>query len=495
MNGHRVSIPRHASRASRGGSTNEADALSFGGARARVIVVIQRLDAAALGLVAVCFCLLGATRSAGDETTIDTILRERWEAASIPPPRRASDNEFLRRVTLDLAGRIPTLDELRAFRSEPDRQAAIERLLASDEFPRFWSEVWTSQWVGYANLFGSDREVLREWLEASLSNDVPYDRIVSRVIAAEGDSATMGPVNFLARYPEDPAVKVSRLFVGVRLDCARCHDHPFDRWKKDDLERMQRFFEVTRREELNQGRNVRMTSAPGNNADEAARPRFLTGAVPRTSRWRDELALFLTRSKPFARTYVNRVWYQLMGRGIVHPPDDFHPGNPPSVPRLLEYLSEDVRNRGFQLRPLVRAICLSDAYQQTSVREDVSLARETVFASRAVRPLTPEQTHDSLALALGWERNAVRRQELIMKMVGSALDEDFGETWAYRETVQELTSRLSGDVRVHGKSMDEVYSRILARPPTERERQLCQGQAGEDIVFALVNSNEFVFNH
>ncbi len=425
--------------------------------------------------------------------SIDSILAGEWSRRGIEPAEVCPDEQFLRRVTLDLIGRIPTIEEVRRFRKNPDRSQKIDELLASDKFPRFWSEVWTATLNGYTNAFESDREVLRQWLEKTIRDDVPYDQQVTELITARGVSALDGPVNFLVRYPEEPAVKVTRLFLGVRLDCARCHDHPFDRWTEEDFVLMNRFFEATERQEVSEG-NIRLMNRRAE-VGEDDRPRFLTGARPRTTQWRDELALFITSSKPFARAYVNRLWYHFMGRGIVEPVDDFNRQNPPSVPALLGFLTDEVRKERFALRPMIRMICNSRTYQLSSSTDQRSPDREAVFAYHQLKPLTPEQAYDSAVVALGLQRSVEQRREFIQRAVGQSLDEDFSLTWEYRETVQGLMARLNLNIPTPTQPVEDLYTRILSRLPTARERILCQEQPPRDIAFALVNSNEFFFNH
>lgn len=435
--------------------------------------------------------VVAGTASADD--SIDSILNAEWRTAAIKPAEVCSDDEFLRRISLDLIGRIPTLDELQRFRSNADRAAKIEELLNSSDFPRFWSEVWTAALNGYSNEFQADREVLRAWLETSFRRNVSYDHLASQLITARGTSALDGPVNFLVRHAEDPAVKVCRMFVGVRLDCARCHDHPFDRWTEEDFRLMNRFFETMEREEVSEG-NIRVRNRIEEVEDDE-RPRFLTGARPRTTQWRDELALFMTHSKPFARTYANRVWYHFLGRGIVHPIDDFNRENPAASRPLLEFLAGKAREDKFAIWPMIRLICNSRAYQLSSRSPDHSDKAESLFAYRVLKPLTPEQTFDSAVVALQMEVGSRERREFIERAVGRSLDEDFSETWKYRETVQGLMSRLSATLPTPTDSIDELYQRVLSRDPTEREREICRGRSIEDVAFALVNSNEFYFNH
>lgn len=436
--------------------------------------------------------LLVATTLAADDS-IDSILAEEWKSKGITPAELCTDDEFLRRASLDLIGRIPTRDELIAFRKQPNRAAKIDELLASENFPQSWSEVWTATFNGYTNAFESDREVLRAWLESAFRDNRPYDEIATELIAAEGVSALDGPVNFYVRHPEEPAVAVTRLFLGVRLDCARCHDHPFDRWKEEDFRRMNAFFEGTELQEVSEG-NIRVFDRRME-AGRDDRPRFLTGARPRTTQWRSELALFTTNSKPFGRAFANRMWYYFFGRGVVNPVDDFNRENPPASPRLMAFLLDQVRGNDYDFRKTIRLICNSRAYQLSSRAAERTPESEALFAYRRLKPLTPEQTFDSAVLALGMERQAEERREFIERTVGRSIDEDFSETWAYRETVQGLMSRLNLTVPAPTESIGAMYERILSRVPTDRERELCRGQAPRDIAFALVNSNEFFFNH
>lgn len=436
--------------------------------------------------------LIVATTICADDS-IDSILEQEWTSNDFTPAVRCSDDEFLRRVTLDLIGRIPTRDELLAFRQAPDRPAKIEELIQSSDFPRFWSEVWTATFNGYGNVFESDREVLRVWLEDAFRDNNAYDWIASELIGAEGVSALDGPVNFLVRHPEDPAIEVTRLFLGVRLDCARCHDHPFDRWTQEDFELMNRFFAGVRREEVSEG-NIRVSNRRMEVEDDD-RPRFLTGARPRTTQWRSELALFVTNSKPFARAYANRVWYYFFGRGIVHPVDGFNRDNTAASPRLVAFLAERARNDQFDIRKMIRLICNSRAYQLSSRSENRSRSAEALFAYRRLKPLTPEQTFDSAVVALGLKPDTNDRREFIERMMRRSLDEDFSATWDYRESVQGLMTRLSRTLPAPTDSVTGLYERILSRAPTSQERGICDGQAPRDIAFALVNSNEFFFNH
>jgi hypothetical protein len=429
---------------------------------------------------------------------VDGHLEAAWKELGVTPAATASDDAFLRRASLDLIGRIPTPAEVIAFRAAPDRTAMVDRLLASPAFDRFWSEVATATLVGHSadDAFGMDREALRAWLQEQLARRTPHDQTARALLTAEGSAAEVGPASFLIRHQEEPAVKVSRLFLGIRLDCARCHDHPFDRWKRDDFDRLSRFFEPMEVTELSPGNSGIRDSAPGDVPREE-RPRFLNGAVPVSGRWRQELALQITRSRSFARAFANRVWYQLMGRGLVHPVDDLNRQNPPVSPALMEALADHARASRFDVRSLVRLIATSRAYGLASALPSGAdrVLSEEAFAVRILRPLTPEQRVDSMALALGQTLTPKARSEAIAAEVGEAFDVDFSTTWDDRQTTQQLMDRLAAGVPDPEAPLDTIYLRVLGRDPTERERALCAGRPPRDVLFALLHSSEFAFNH
>jgi len=426
------------------------------------------------------------------EPGIDGLLARKWEETGVRPAPLCDDAEFLRRASLDLIGRVPRIDELKAFLAKPDRAAKIDELLASPDFPRFWSETWTAMLNGYASAFNSQRDGLRFWLEKKFRDNAPFDKIAAELVAASGISSVEGSVNFILHNSVDPAIKISRTFLGIRLDCARCHDHPFDRWTQKDYEEMARFFVPLQKEDLPAG-NSRVRDNP----DRAGgpKPRFLTGAQPVTSRWREDLAYFITTSKPFSRTFANRLWYHFMGRGIVDPPDDFSLKNKPSVPALLDFLAEEAVRTNFDVRAMIRKICASDAYRRSSRHDARDPRLEALFAYRMLKPMTPEQLFDSLVAALDAGEFRKRRDSFIRTFVGRSFGEDFSNVWRYRETVQDVMTKLTLDPKTPDGSLDELYLRLLSRAPNARERDLCRGRAPAEIVFALANSNEFFFNH
>ena len=243
-------------------------------------------------------CAMSVPASLSSAATIDRILSERHREERIAPTAPCDDATFLRRLSLDLLGRVPTTNELKAFLVDNDRPAAIDRLLASPEHAQFWSELWTTMLVGRGQRRGVEREILRRWLEEALRLDEPLNQTAFQLISAEGVTSLDGPVNYVVASREDPVMRLSRTFLSVQLDCARCHDHPFDRWKNDDYVAMQRFYRPVQYRQVSGG-----IAVSDNVADDSNRPIFLTGREPQTSAWRRELALMVVQSKPFSRPW------------------------------------------------------------------------------------------------------------------------------------------------------------------------------------------------
>lgn len=423
----------------------------------------------------------------------DSLVAAYFDEAGVTPAPLCSNERFLRRITLDLAGRIPTLEEQARFLEKPDRIAKINELLVSEEFPEFWSNVWTGMLVGYGEGYRSERESLRLYLQQSIREAAPYDAMAKRMLTTTGPSAIDGAAGYLARHRDEPMVQIARSFLGVRIDCARCHDHPFDRWTQDDFQRLKRFFDATEIRQVSDGNYEMLDREADRNPENA--PRFLTGSLAGSGAWRQEFALFTVRSKPFARAFANHVWCQLMGRGIVHPPDDLNKENPPANPQLLDALATFVQESQFDLRALVRLICATEAYQRESVAVAANAEVNRVFAAKPIKPLTGEQLFDSMAVALGPSANSEERQRFVMMYASEGNEQESNQPWIYSETVQALMQRLNSPVNVDIKDRNELFERLLCRKPTEKELAICQSYTMRDVAFALLYGNEFSFNH
>lgn len=472
--------------------------------------------------------LAGFPQDAPKKHPIDAVLDAYWERHGIQPAPEADDAEFLRRVHLDLTGVIPTADQVRAFLRRPDRAAKIEELLSSPWYAKYWTEKLTNDWLGYGSgYFFGDRVPFKKWLRERIEAGERYDVLVRALICE--DSA------FLRRWmssPEDLMTRISRSFLGVPLDCARCHDHPFDRWTQEDFYSMTAFFAGLR---IKEGSKLYEVVLPEEVKFEGyprpVRPRFLDGTRPGEKRPRVAFARWLTgpENRQFARAFANRVWAYFFGRGVVEPFDDLSEKNKPVVPGLLDVLADEFVRSGYDMRALMRLVVTSRAYQRTSRRQ---ASREgEAFSRAAVRPLLPEQFLYSLMRATGRRlrgEDFVEFKGEVFRIVFENADiarlSNVNLT-QYSASVQQVLRLLDLDndifdgLRVHGRGLlDEVireckspeeivermYLTVLSRPPTDVELHKCLAyfrkkeeylNAWEDILWALVNSNEFFFNH
>jgi hypothetical protein len=430
-------------------------------------------DRRALVLAGIVACLLSgwSSSSIADEPApaleaeIDRWTEKAWEAEGVEPAGVSSDAEFFRRLHLDLAGVIPSAEAAREFLADTSgdkRERAIERLLASPDFARHFAGLATNWLIARnpANRVQS-REPFRAWLESKLLEKAGWDAIARDVITASGDSAQSPATLFhLANGPRPDALtsETSRVFLGVQVQCAQCHDHPFTEMKRDEFWGLAAFYTQVQRQrgkEQNQFGVVDREARPAPNdrprrkqGKQAARSspdagagtpairipedptrrliagRFLDGTAPPAAAgtpFRKLLADWMTsRENPyFAKALVNRVWDALFGRGLVMPVDDMIPSAPCTHPELLEVLAKRFAESGYDLRFLFGAIARSRAYQLSSRAGAEAAAgpeadpekRARLFGVRQLRPLSPEQLYDSMARATGAEgRDDVERR-------------------------------------------------------------------------------------
>ena len=346
-----------------------------------------------------------ATRENWIDRQIDQSLRE----IGLRPGARAADAELLRRLHLDLVGRLPSSEQIDAYvndrRPHPTKShELIDALLASDEFTTYWTHVLEG-WLG-CHVPGDDTtagEALHKWLRDQVAKESGWHAITRQLLLARGDSHRTGAATYHRLFPDAyvQAEQTAEVFMGVRLRCANCHNHPLDQWTQDDYHGLaQLFVRITR------GRHVGTADFgeiihPGTGNRAISK---LPGDVPLPADREKGLAEFVNwlvdRDNPyFARAVVNRVWAHCFGRGLVDPPDDLRVTNPSSHPELEQRLIEFLRANQFRFRPLLRAICTSDLYQRTSTDDEVRLA--VYGATRHVRPMPPLVLADAIADATG----------------------------------------------------------------------------------------------
>jgi hypothetical protein len=388
---------------------------------------------------------------------LDRLIEQSWRAAGVTPSLPADDLEFLRRVTLDLAGRAPSLGEVRVFQADTNadrRVRLVDRLLASPAFGEHWADLYADLlWHQEGGKNKLERRAdPRQWFVDAFNENLGYDKIATAVVAGSGDVREHGALAFLAaRFkaggPEAITGSAARVFLGLQIQCAQCHDHPYDRrWKQEDFWGLVAYFAGTKvkREEaaapptmttamdgasgggdgktfvVRDGRGVARMHRPGATEDVIVQPRFLgyKPLAPSSEGLRRTFARAIVATDLFPKAMVGRTWAQLFGHGLVEPWDDLGAENDPRHPALLVKLAEDFRASNFDIKHLVRAIVLSTAYaRSSSAAAGVPQTPEAIevavraFARAGIRPLTPEQLFRTLSIATGAEVMARHRSD------------------------------------------------------------------------------------
>jgi hypothetical protein len=476
-----------------------------------------------------------------DEEILATLARLR-----IPVSPQADDSSYLRRIRLDLTGTLPTPAETQAFvrDSSKDKSAAlVDRLLASAEFAEFWT-LRLARLLRISS-FPNKKEEVRvytAWLENALHDNVPLDRWARALLTATGDSQRIGPANFARMVADarEEAELVSRVFLGSRLQCANCHNHPLDRWTQDDYHGLAAIFaKLDRSQVVSVGAHGGVTN-----------PRTGEPAVPRLPGTRNLDASSDTirgfsdwLSEPdnpyFARAQVNRIWKLLFGRGLVEPVDDMRQTNPASHPRLLERLAEDFVRHGYDLRHTIRQIAQSRAYGRSGTAVPGNESDDRFYARAYRRDLEPEvltdaivavteiaQLYDGLpagtrAITLYDSQPRITPLDTLGRCSRSTsceesaaggglpaklllLNSDFLN--AKIAAKDGLLARLVAAKKTNREIVAEFYGRALGRAPTTKEmvhwlsrleEAGAQARAAclEDFVWGLLNSREFTTNH
>lgn len=487
---------------------------------------------------------------------IDRLIDGHLRVAHRPKSPSADDADFLRRLHLDVTGRIPTAETVRAYLADASphkREAVIDRLLADPLAARQLARLWHNAVVPLDLNRRIYNEWFLDWLTERFAANNPLNKTVQDILVAEGDSRKNHALGFYVahRRPTHMAKEATRIFLGVRLECAQCHDHPFAELTQADYWAMAAFFarlEIRRETQPAVGFIVAESSDPMfvaktmvggsfkipanaiKNVGTLVKPHFLDRKTPElssTGPFRPTLADWMTSPENtyFARATVNRIWAEFFGRGIVDPVDDLNGLNYPAVSGLLEFLAKDFVASGFDVRHLQRSIVLTEAYRRSS-RPIAGIESEASGLSRrTVRILSSEQLHDSLCIALdrreidieatpGSVSLGLDARTRFVNMLKAQLLET--PTSDYEHNVQqavvlmnspalqlnaaEARKLLNADRGVSA-AIENLYLRTLSRMPTPREierlaalidRRGADGYA--DAVWAVLNSAEFMAN-
>jgi hypothetical protein len=492
------------------------------------------------------------------QSEIDRLVMEKWKKLGLRPSPLADDATFLRRVTLDLCGRLPTTTEVRAFlqdSSDKKRAAAVDRLLESPDYPAFFALRWGSI-LRNSNLAGADRAAyaFHNWLKDQIARNVPYDEFARGVIAAAGEWQDAPAINRYWQMRDDllhqSTADTAQVFLGLRLQCAKCHHHPYERFSQEDYYGLSGFF--TRLGQKSFGEPPPYFNAPNVTrgdrnplTGQSPKPKFLDGEYAEfTSEQDPRHALVDWMSKPenpyFARTMVNRLWGHFFGRGIVHEVDDLRETNPPSNPELLKFLADDFIAHQFDVKHAIRQMVTSQTYQLSSQPTPDNEHDRQNYARFYARRMIAEVFLDSVNQATGSRDRfngmsvSSRAVDLPHENFGSYFLDTFdrpkrttacecerspGATLAQvllLANSDEVENKLASNEGRIGQLfagrepppskqlIEELYLASLSRLPTSEELNTAtkyldetsdKRQAAEDLLWTLLNSKEFMFNH
>jgi hypothetical protein len=484
---------------------------------------------------------------------VDKLVADKLRKLRIAPSGLCDDATFLRRATLDIVGLTPTVEEYNRFMSSTDpakRAKLVDELLERKEF----SEIWVNQWaellqirstitVSYKSMF-----LYYNWLVERLSKNMPMDQMVQELLGASGGTFKNAATNFYQTTTETLPLteSVAQVFMGMRIQCAQCHNHPFDRWTQDDYYGFAAFFAQIGRKGGEDYRETIVFNAGGGEVNHPVggrvmAPKFLGGDVPDVSGKDRRVVLAKWLASPrnpwFASSFANRVWAHFMGIGIVEPIDDFRVSNPASNPELLEALGKHFTETKYDLKALVRDICNSRTYQRATQRNESNASDDRNFAHSLVRRIKAENLLDTISgvtetkdkfqgLPLGARAVQIadgQSSTYFLTTFGRAARETpcscevkmeptlsqalhllNGDTVNAKITQGGVLTRLMKAKKTPEEQITELYLRCLSRKPTPEElAKLVPTLGGEkeraqgldDLFWALLNCREFLFNH
>jgi hypothetical protein len=472
---------------------------------------------------------------------IDTLVYDKLKKVKVMPSDLCTDGEFIRRVYLDLVGQPPQPDETRAFLADPrpsreKRDALVDKLIGSPDF----IEHWTNKW---ADLLQVNRKFLAEkgatefraWIRKAVADNMAYDKFAYAILTASGSNVTNPPASYykILRKPDDVMENTTHLFLAIRFNCNKCHDHPFERWTQDQYYDMAAYFaRVGRREDpAFKGQKIGGTAVEGalpaveiiSDVPSGDVKHERTGVVtppkfpfrvegldtPPTASRREQMARWITsKDNPyFAKSYVNRLWSYLLGVGIIEPVDDIRAGNPASNPQLLDRLTNEFIASGFKGRQLLATICKSRTYQHSFVPNALNQDDDINYSHWLPdkKRLPAEVLFDAVHLALGAQsrvpglppgtraaqmldsnvavpgaflallgkpvrESACECERSNSMMLGSVLNLVNGPV--VNDAVRDPTNRLAKLVAAQkddAKLIEELFLSILCRKPTKRE--------------------------
>lgn len=487
---------------------------------------------------------------------IDELALAKWKKLGLRPSRRTTDAEFLRRVTIDLCGRLPTVAEAREFLADtsPDkRRQVIDKLLDSEDYAAFFAMRWGTI-LRNSRLAGADKAAyaFHNWLKDLIAQNRPYDELVRGVVAAAGEWQDAPAINWYWQMRDDQLHAVvgdtAQVFLGLRIQCAQCHHHPYERWSQSDYYGLAGFFTRLGRKSFGQpppyysARTVKL-NVQHPITGQTPKPKLLDGEeldIPPEEDPRHVLVDWMTEPENpfFAKALVNRFWGHMLGRGLVDAVDDLRETNPPTNPELLDALAQEFIDHRFDMKHILRTIANSEVYQLSSIPSEENRRDQQNHARFYARRLVAEVLHDAIDQVTekpsrfnGMPASA-RAVDLPHEGFGSYFLDTFGRPKRVTGCECERTSgsnlsqvlllansndienkiaasdgriaRLVNEKKPPEEVVEELYLAAFSRLPNETERKRTleyiqkkkdPRRAYEDILWSLLNSKEFVLNH
>ena len=484
---------------------------------------------------------------------VDELVNAKLNRIRILPSDLASDDVFLRRVTIDITGLLPTIEEYQAFMADTDpakRAKLVDRLLERKEFSEIWALKWanllmvkSSNEVSYKSMF-----LYSNWLTNQISSNVPLNQMVQNLLSASGGTFKNPATNYyqIERDTLKTAENVAQVFMGIRTQCAQCHNHPFDRWTMDDYYSFAAFFAQIGRKQGEDYRETIVFNSGGGDVKHPVggrvmAPKFLGGAAPDTNGKDRREVLVKWLASPdnpyFATSVANRVWAHFFGLGIVEPVDDVRVSNPASNPELYEALGAKFTSYNYDFKQLVRDICNSQTYQRASAANASNEQDTKNFSHSRIRRIPAESLLDCLSQVTGVQEKfqglplGARAVQIADGNASNYFLTSFGRSARQTVCAAEATTEptlsqalhmINGDTlsRQIGQSaqlqklldagqkpmqvLESVYVACLSRKPSPEETQKLEAllaaepnarTAVDDILWAVLNSREFLFNH
>lgn len=485
---------------------------------------------------------------------IDKLIHQKLRKLRIAPSEICSDEVFLRRVYLDIVGMLPTVEEYERFMNNPvsaKREQLIDELLNRKEF----AELWVLKWAELLQIRSSNQVSYKAmllyytWLQDKIARNVPTDVWVRELLSATGGTFKNPPTNYYQNETDLLKIteNVAQVFMGMRIQCAQCHNHPFDRWTMDDYYSFASFFSQIGRKGTDDPRELVIFNAGGGEINHPVLrrpmpPRFLGVSQPADVAGKDRRAVLANwlaspENPYFAKNLANIVWAHFFGQGIIHEVDDVRVSNPASNQELLDELAKKFTEYKYDFKKLVRDICTSATYQRATQPNPSNESDSRNFARASIRRIRAETLYDCISqvtetkdkfpgLPLGARavqiadgatttyflttfgratRETVCSCEVKLEpTLSQSLHLLNGQTTGSKIVNGALVARRLNEKKTPEQIIEELYIRCFSRKPTSEEMQKLVGmvsanpnkqQALEDIFWALLNAREFMFNH